>query len=203
MQLQSRFYWDSSNYSLTIHYPPSNLLEISINEGFALSTMFRALVSRVINTSNHSKYGCCYFKMNDDANKNPSIHEHDKYSACCSHQSTFASSKDDITSELFDIGETLFFTNNGWSGMVKEKSFSLDKTNVLRIVLTNSNGDDITTTKEYLCLPSNPDVGWIPSFVPEYKQSAKTLSEEDINSLGAKSVLVHSPPPFSLDERPF
>ena len=57
------------------------------------------------------------------------------------------------------------------------KSFSMDETNVLRVVVTNSNGDDIITTKEYLRSPSNPDVRWIPSSVTEYKQSAKTLSE--------------------------
>ena len=61
--------------------------------------------------------------------------------------------------------------------------FSLDKTNVLRIIVTNSNEDDIITTKELLCLPGNPDVGWIPSSVPKYKQSAKTLSEEDIEKI--------------------
>ena len=95
----------------------------------------------------------------------------------------FASSKDDITSELFYIGETIFFTNNGWSGLVKVKSFSLDKTNVLRIIVTNSNGDDIIATKEHLRSPKNPDAGWIPSSVPEYKQSTKTLSEKDIEKI--------------------
>ena len=63
------------------------------------------------------------------------------------------------------------------------KSFSLDEANVLRIVVTNSNGDDIVTTKEHLRLPTNPDVGWIPSSVPEYKQAAKTLLEEDIEKI--------------------
>ena len=66
------------------------------------------------------------------------------------------------------------------AGLVTVKSFSLDKTNVLRINVTNSNGDDIITTKEHLRPPNNPDIGWIPSSVPEYKQSAKTLSEKDI-----------------------
>ena len=65
-KLKYCFYWDSRKYSLTIHHPPFNLPEISINEGFALSTMFRALVSRVVNTSNRSKYGCCYTKMDDN-----------------------------------------------------------------------------------------------------------------------------------------
>ena len=70
-------------------------------------------------------------------------------------------------SELFDIGETIFFANDGWSGLVKAKSFSMDKTNFLRILVTNSNGDGIITTKEHLSSPRNPDVGWIPSSVPE------------------------------------
>ena len=64
-------------------------------------------------------------------------------------------------SELFDIGETLFFTNDGWSGLVKVKYFSLDETNVLRIVVTNNNGYDIITNKEYLRLLRNPPNIWI------------------------------------------
>ena len=55
-QLQSHFYWDCGKYSLTIRHPPLNLPEISINEGFALSTVFRAMVSRVINLSSHSSW---------------------------------------------------------------------------------------------------------------------------------------------------
>ena len=85
--------------------------------------------------------------MNDNYNDDPHATKHEEHSTCCGCQSVFASSQDDITSELFDIGETIFFTNNGWSGLVKVKSFSLDKTNVLRIIVTNSNGDDIITTK--------------------------------------------------------
>ena len=118
--------------------------------------------------------------MDDDYNDDPHTHKHDEHSTRCGCQSVFASSQYDITSELFDIGETLFFTNDGWSGLVKVKYFSLDETNFLRIIVTNSNGDDIITTKEHLCSPNNPDVGWSHSSVSEYKQSAKTLSEEDI-----------------------
>ena len=148
-----------------------------------LSTLFRALVSRVVNTSNRSKYGCCYTKMDDDYNNDPHATKHEENSTRCGCKYVFASSQDDITSELFDIGESLFFTNNGWSGLVKVKYFSLDKTNVLRIIVTNNNGDDIITTKEHLRSPKNPDVGWIPRSVPEYKQSSKTLSEKDIEKI--------------------
>ena len=134
------------------------------------------MVSKVINTSNHSKYGCCYTKMNDDDRN------------CCDCQSAFTSSKDVIKTELFDIGETLFFTNDGWSGLVKVKSLYFDESNVLRIVVSNSNGKDIITTKEHLRSPSNPDVGWIPSSVPEYRQASKTLSEEDVEKLHLQSI---------------
>ena len=118
--------------------------------------------------------------MDDNYNDDPHATKHEEHSTRCGCQSVFASSQDDITSELFDIGETLFFKNNGLPGLVKVKYFSLDKTNVLRIIATNSNGDDIITTKEHLCLLNNADVGWLPSSVPEYKQSAKTLSEKYI-----------------------
>ena len=91
-QLTYCFYWDSSKYSLMIHHPPSNLPEISINEGFALSTMFRALVSRVVNTSNRSKYGCCYTKMDDDYNDDPHATKYEEHSTRCGCQSVFASS---------------------------------------------------------------------------------------------------------------
>ena len=60
------------------------------------------------------------------------------------------------------------------------KYLFLDETNVPMIVVTNINRDAIIITKEYLRSPRNTDVGWIPSSVPEYKQSVKTLSEEDI-----------------------
>ena len=108
-QLQSCFFWDSENYSLAIHHRSSNLLEFFINEGFTLSTIFRVIVLRVINTSNHLKYDCCYTKMNED-NKD-----------CSNCQSAFTLSKDVIRTELFDMGETIFNTNDGRSGLVKVK----------------------------------------------------------------------------------
>ena len=126
--------------------------------------------------------------MDDEYNNDPHTHKHDEHSTRCGCQYVFASSQDDITSELFDIGETLFFTNDELSGLVRVKYFSMEKTTVLRIIVTNSNGDDIITTKEHLRLPNNPDVGWIPSSVPEYKLSAKTLSEGDIEKSRRKKI---------------
>ena len=75
--------------------------------------------------------------MDDDYNNDPHTTKHEEHSTRCGCQSVFASSQDDIKSELFDNGETPFFINNGWSGLVKVKSFSLDKKNVLIIIVTN------------------------------------------------------------------
>ena len=112
-QLQYRFYWDSNKFSLTLQNPPSNLPEISINEGFALSMIFFALVLRVVNVSNRPKYGCCFTYMDDDDDNEDhcteKLGEHSKF---CHSKSAFRTSQNDIVSEFFEIGETLFLTND-------------------------------------------------------------------------------------------
>ena len=158
-KLQSRFYWDSNKFLLTIQHPPSNIPEISINEGFALSTIFCVLVLRVVNVSNHPRCGFCFTHMyaNDD-NGYHCTDNHGEHLKCCHGKSAFATSHNDIVSEFFEIGKTLFLTNDEWSGLVKVKYFSSDEANILKIVVTNTNGDNIVTTKEHLHSPSNPDI---------------------------------------------
>ena len=65
--------------------------------------------------------------MDDDYNDDPHATKYEEHSTRCGCQSVFASSQYDITSDIFDIGETLFFTNNGWSGLVKVKYFLCTK----------------------------------------------------------------------------
>ena len=36
----------------------------------------------------------------------------------------------------------------------------------MKIIVTNTNGENIVTTKKRLCSPSNPDIGWIPESAP-------------------------------------
>ena len=100
-QLQSRFYWDSKKFSLTIQHPPSNLQDISINEGFALLTIFRALISRVVNFTNNPRYGCCFTHMDADYdNEYHCIDILGKHPKCCHSKSAFATSQNDIKSEF-------------------------------------------------------------------------------------------------------
>ena len=48
--------------------------------------------------------------------------------------------------------------------------------------VTGFNGYKLTTTKEHLRLPSNPDIGWIFTSVPEYAHTSQTMTEEEIRT---------------------
>ena len=63
----------------------------------------------------------------DDDKKDLSTEKLGEHSKCCHGKSALATSQNnDIVSDFFETGETLFLTNYGWSGLVKVKSFSLD-----------------------------------------------------------------------------
>ena len=146
--------------------------------------MFHALLSRVVNVSNHPRYDCCFTHIDVDGdNEYHCTDKHGEHSKCFHGKSAFAISHNDIVSDFFEIGETLFLTNDGWSGLVKVKYFSLVQANILKIVVTNTNGDNIFTTKEHLRSPSNLDIGWVSESAPEYGKAVKVLSEEAIENL--------------------
>ena len=125
----------------------------------------------------------------DDENKYHCTDKLGEHLKCCHGKSTFATSQNDIVSKFFEIGETLFLTNDGWSGLVKVRSFSLDKANILKVVVKNTNGENIVTNKEHLCSPSNPDIVWIPDSATEYGQADKLLSEEAIEKITSSTHL--------------
>ena len=62
--------------------------------------------------------------------------EHSKF---CHGKSAFAISHNGIVSELSEISKTLSLTNDGWSGLVKGKDYSLDKENILNFFVINTN----------------------------------------------------------------
>ena len=136
---------------------------MTINEGFSFATMYRALVSKVINPKVSHQHSCCMTDLDhDDSSADPGS---------------------DLETELFEIGKTLFYTQEGFSGLVKVKSFALYDSNVLQFTIENSNGDEMITTRDYLRSPSNPDIGWIPTSVPEYQTSSTRLSEKEIEDI--------------------
>ena len=60
-----------------------------------------------------------------------------EHSKCCHGKSAFVTSQNDIVSEFFEIGETLFLTNDRWSGLVKIRYFYLDEVKILKICHNN------------------------------------------------------------------
>ena len=163
-QKRSTFYWDNNKYQRTIYHPQSNLPEMQINQGFGLSTLYSVLVNKIINTAVNFRYSCCFIKTDAQAS------------------GAYAS---EVEKSLFEIGETLFYAKDGWSGLVKVKSLSIDSEDVVKITVTSTSGEEITTTREYLRPPENPDIGWIPSSVPEYKTSVGLLSDKEIEKLAS------------------
>ena len=187
-QLYSRFYWDSNQFSLRIQHPPSNLPEVPINEGFSLATIYTAMISRVINPFSGHQYSCCFTQMDDDVGEPTMSKSDDNDEVTCHHAHTNMvephSESAETVLELFEIGETLYYVNNGWSGLVKVKSFKLDENGIIRFVVTSiASEEDIETTSDHLRSPSNPDIGWIPTSVPEYRSTSKMLTEEEIKNL--------------------
>ena len=151
------------------HCKPLNLPEMPINEGFTVVTTYRAIVSKVINTVIKPRYNC-----------NATILDSECSESCS--KNAFATEAN-ISRELFDVGETLVYSKEGFTSLVKVKSLHLDSSNVLRISVEMQDGKCVETTREHLRSPNNPDIGWIPTSLPTYESAAKHLSEEDIKKI--------------------
>ena len=67
----------------------------------------------------------------DGDNEDHCTDKHGEHLKYCHDKYYFATSQNDIVSELLEIGETLFLTNDGWSGIVKVKYFPLDESTIL------------------------------------------------------------------------
>ena len=129
----------------------------------------------MVNTSISTQHSCCFIHLDEDAHENTSH---------CAH---FTSKH--VKTEMFEVGETLFYSKDGFSTMAKVSKIFLDDNNVMQISVTTADGTEIQTTREHLRSPGNPDVGWIPSSAPEYNQSASQLTEEQVNNIISPSHL--------------
>ena len=66
---------------------------------------------------------------------------------------------------------------------MKVEKILLDDDCVLRFKCKTISGDEIITTKESLRAPDSPDIGWIPSNIPEKRQAATELDANDFDKL--------------------
>ena len=129
---------------------------MKVREGYGISNCFIAMVNKVVTATNFS-FGYCFTKV---AMEVPMVDV---------DAAAYASN---VESSNFEVGETLFYTRDGWSGLVKAKALCIDEDGVLRIAVRTSVEKEIHTTKEFLSSPNNPGIGWIPSSIPEFRSTA-------------------------------
>jgi len=158
----SRFYWQNDRFQRTIAHSASNLPELRVNEGFSAAGLYSKAVCFKVKLA--KKYCHCHA-----SNLIPGDGEN--------------SHKIDVDSDLFHVGETLLYTNAGHTTYVKVEKILLDNDCVLRFKCKTVSGGEIITTKESLRAPDSPDIGWIPSNVPEKRQAATELDASDFDKL--------------------
>lgn len=104
-QQYSWFYCNFGKNYRIIRHPEANLPELSINEGFTLSRVYRVLASKVINTKVQHEHSCCFTHLDDDD--------------CFTCAKWAYSTCESMTTELFVVCETVFFSKDGYSTFVK------------------------------------------------------------------------------------
>ena len=162
----SRFYWNHGRHERTIHHSSSNLPELPINEGFS----FTSLRSKFIGTKVDLKksHSHCHLTHtippDDDALEEPKPPLH-------------------LDGDMFHVGETFLYSKDGHTCYVRVEKIVMDDDSVFCLHLRSSNSDDlIVTTREFLCAPDSPDVGWIPISLPEKSAADTSLTEKDIKN---------------------
>jgi hypothetical protein len=155
-QTKSRFYWDNNQFQRTINHPASNVPELPINEGFSLAARFtNAFATKVCREKTH-----CHCHLSQQ------IPEDD------SEKQTL-----ELSSNMFHVGETLLYTNEGHTTYVRVDKIFLDDDAVLRFHVHMKDENLITTTQEYLRAPDALDIGWIPSTVPDKRERSQTYQK--------------------------
>ena len=162
-QSKSRFYWGNNKFERTINHPSSQLPELPINEGFSLA----GLSSKVVGTK------VCLAKQYCHCHASHLVSDHDIDETPLTPLN--------LSDDMFHVGETLLYTNAGHTTYVRVEEIFLDDTAVLRFrVRATANDELIETTKESLRSPAAPDIGWIPTSVPEKKDAASMLSDKEL-----------------------
>ena len=91
---------------------------MQIREGYDVSNCFTAMANKVVNTATNSRFGCCFTKV---AVEIPMVGV---------DAEAYAS---DAEFSNCEVGETLFYTRDGWSGLVNIKALHMDEDGVLHI----------------------------------------------------------------------
>ena len=85
-------------------------------------------------------------------------------------------SRSKLGADMFHVGETLLYSNSGHTKYVPIEEIFLDDDEVWRFCVRTKSEGLIEATKESLCAPEYPDIGWTPTTIPEKTDVASNLS---------------------------
>ena len=166
----SRFYWENNKFSCTFDHSTSNLPELPINPGTGAFAWFLKKFNRQCDdTIDHF---CCLtcdhvYSLSDEAQKdeNPEF----------------------LTSVIYPE-EKMIFKKEGINSLVKVISSEL-KEDRMFFNIQFSDGTEVQTTREFLNRPQQPEIANIPVSTDQYKKTASTLSDEDLEKLAHPQTL--------------
>ena len=84
---------------------------------------------------------------------------------------------------MFHFDETLLYSNSGHTTYIKVEEIFLDDNAVFWFRVRTKSEESFEATKESLSTPDNPNIGWIPTTIPEKTDAAYKLSEDDLDKL--------------------
>ena len=84
-----------------------------------------------------------------------------------------------LNSDMYHVGETLLSSNVGYTSYIRIEKITIDPDAVLHFWVRTTSDEIIKTTKEFLRVPNNPDIGQIPTSKPNKKEVVSTLSEKE------------------------
>ena len=81
-----------------------------------------------------------------------------------------------LSADMSHVSETLLYSNAGHKTHVKVDDIFLDNDAVFRFCVRTKSEELIEATKEYLRAPDDPDIGCIPTTIPEKMDVYSNLS---------------------------
>ena len=160
----SVLYWNKKQFQRTVRHPASNLPEMPLNEGWSRFSLFSKLIGQKVCLEKQHCH-CHANLVEDDDNDSP------------------ISKSIDLSDDIFHVGETLLYLKEGRTTYARIEKITLGPDSVLRFKVKTSSGDEIETTKEFLRDPKSPDIGWIPTSVPETKNVTADIPDEVLKKI--------------------
>ena len=169
---RSRFYWEGG-HERWINHPSSQLPEMPLVMD-PLNNAFCSYIARCEASTDDTVHFCnssCYSASND-----------------VTIAMALNTQADDIDVSPFEIGERLFFTNEGHTSLVRLRDI-LEDEGATKFVVELPGNRMVTTTCDHLKSPSQPDIARIPILPDDYRQDASNLSDEQLEKLASPQAL--------------